>query len=77
MTMVENNESYRFTVNCEVFSFSNVETVLDNSTSFIIEATGFPYRADISYQAINDTHYQWCGPMMLIAQYLAKWINAR
>ena len=70
-------EKYRFTVNCEIFSFLDVENVQDNSTSLSIEAAGFPYRADISYQAINDTHYKWCGPMMLIAKYLAKWSNAK
>lgn len=26
----------------------------------------------VIYNKLNETHYQWCGPMMLIVNYLSK-----
>ena len=32
---------------------------------------------ELFYWRWNDTHYQWCGPMLMIAEYFAKFINAK
>ena len=70
-------DGIRFSVNCEIFSFLDNENDENNSTSLVFKVLGYPYKTDIAYRIINDTHYQWCGPMMLIAKYFALWKNAR
>ena len=40
-----------------------------NSTLEIAPIPRFPH---MQYYYINQTHYQWCGPMLLVAEYLGK-----
>ena len=45
-----------------------------NTTIEIAPFVKFPH---LFYININVTHYQWCGPMLLIAEYLGKLTNTR
>lgn len=47
----------------------------DNDTK-IIETWLFPTLL-LNYIKINQTHYQWCGPVLMILQYLSKFTNTR
>ena len=46
----------------------------DNTTIEMALFIRFPF---LSYSVINSTHYRWCGPMLYIAEYLAKLTNNR
>ena len=42
-----------------------------------LEIAPFPRFPHTIFYDINATHYQWCGPMMLIAEYLGKLTKCR
>ena len=51
---------------------------VDNTTSTeIIEMMPFPLLPHNFYKILNDTHYQWCGTMLLIAEYFAKFSKTK
>ena len=54
-----------------------IDWTLNNGTNITLETIAYPYLRDIIYNKFNATHYQWCGPMLLIAEYFAKWINVK
>ena len=54
-----------------------IDWTLNNSSDTIIESTAYPYLTELIYTQFNATHYQWGGPMLLIAEYFAKWTNVK
>ena len=42
------------------------------TTNTTLKITPIPRFPHMLFYSINATHYQWCGPMLLIAEYLGK-----
>ena len=50
----------------------------NNKTSdTIIHVAPYFYVPFAFYTIFNDSHYQWCGPMLLLAKYFAKFSNTK
>ena len=49
----------------------------NNTTLDIIDVVGLEFYPDLTYKAINDSHYQWCGPMLYFAEYFARFTNKK
>ena len=69
-------------LNCYNFSTNGndsdiIDWTLSKNTSNVLEVMPYPYVSDILYRQFNDTHYQWCGPMLMILEYFAKLINVK
>ena len=47
------------------------------TTNTTLEIAPFPLFPHMNIDIINATHYQWCGPMLLIAKYLGKFTKCR
>ena len=62
--------------NCYQFSFNSIEYVIkwtDNQTEDrVIEIAPYAKFPHLFYKELNSTHYQWCGPYLLIVEYFAK-----
>ena len=75
---MENIYKHRF--NCfnlsTVGDGSIIDFNKDNRSSDVVKVTAYP---DIfqHYIKFNETHYQWCGPMLLIIEYLAKFTKTK
>ena len=73
---MENIVNNRF--NCFNLSIGDGSIIDFNSdkTSDIINVMAYP---DIfqNYVQFNQTHYQWCGLMLPIVEYFAKFTNTR
>ncbi len=54
-----------------------IEWANNKSTDEIIEIVAYPIIPQLFYNEWNDTHYQWCGPMLLIVEYFAKFTNTK
>ena len=51
---------------------------VDNTTSGeIIKVAVYPILPHSFYKEWNDTHYQWCGTLMLIAEHFAKFTKTK
>ena len=57
--------------NDNVISFSH------NVSTTVIDIQPYPYNNVLQYKQVNHTHYQWCGPMLLIAEYFARFSKTR
>ena len=56
---------------CYTLQFDN-DTFNNNSKNNSLDIgplVRFPY---VIYNKVNETHFQWCGPMFVIVQYLSK-----
>ena len=75
------DEVYKFRRNCYNLSDSRdayvKEWVNNQTTEKIIRAGPYPWIPFAFFTRWNDTYYEWCGPLMLIAQYFAKFTNTR
>ena len=62
----------RQTTNC--YDLSDNDDFIDwnNSSGEIINAESYVNSPNMIYNVLNDTHYQWCGPVIMIAEYFAK-----
>ena len=47
------------------------------TTNTTLEIAPIPRFPHMEFYNINQTHYQWCGPMVLVAEYLAKFTKCR
>ena len=47
------------------------------TTNTTLKITPIPRFPHTVFYNINATHYQWCGPMLLIAEYLGKLTKSR
>ena len=54
-----------------IINFNN-----DNTSKEVINVMAYP---DIfqNYIKFNETHYQWCGLMLIMIEYFAKFTNTR
>ena len=50
---------------------------MNNSSMDILDFIALPYPPDLIYRDVNDTHYQWCGPYIHLAEYFAKFTRTR
>ena len=71
----------KFKTLCVISSFNESDYVRQwtdqwttNTTLVMAPIPRFPHTI---FYNINATHYQWCGPMMLIAEYLGKLTKCR
>ena len=55
----------------EVISWTN-----NGTNDEVIDVALYPSFL-LNYVSINETHYQWCGPMLLIIEYFAKFTRKR
>ena len=77
-------EIYKYRTNCinsSVTEGNYVREWADNQTTdeIIIMVPG-PYIPHLFYMELNETHncqYQFCGPMLLIAEYFAKFTKTK
>ena len=76
-----NEIQYRLRSGCYVLSETNdkyVKQWTDNrTTETVINVFGYQNNPHLTYRELNDTHYQWCGPMLLIAEYFAKFSKTK
>ena len=67
--------------NCYNFSTNGNKTIVDwtrdNSTVDVLDVIGYPYIPVIFYNKINETDYQWCGPLLSIAERFALSVKAK
>ena len=68
--------------NCYNLSRIDDGSVIDwnpNQTinDFVIDIQPYIYTPDLIYVQFNETHYQWCGPMLVIVETLAMFAGAR
>ena len=67
--------------NCYNFSTIGNQTIVDwtrdNSTVDVLEVNSYTYIPVIFYNKINETDYQWCGPLLRIAEHFAKTIKVK
>ena len=63
--------------NC--YNLSDDHDLIDwnNSSGEIINVESYINPPDMIYNKLNDTHYQWCGPMMMFVEYFAKFTGTR
>ena len=54
-----------------IINFNN-----DSSSDEVVNVMAYPDFFQ-NYIQFNETHYQWCGPMLLIIEYLAKFTNTK
>lgn len=47
--------------------------VTNMTTTTTIDIDPYPRLPHTTYNKLNETHYQWCGTMMLIIEHLAKY----
>ena len=63
------------------YNLSQTENVLDlseiNSTKDLIVVKPMGIPPHIFYHEYNDTHYQWCGPLIFIVECFAKLTKSR
>ena len=71
----------RLRKNCYELGFNSGDYVIkwtDNQTEDrfidIGPSAKFPH---LFYAVLNRTHYQWCGPMLLIVEYFAKFSKVK
>ena len=73
-------EVIRNRFNCYNLSTDGDNSVVDwnrhRNSSEVIEVLPYSYIL-LNYLQYNDTHYQWCGPMLLILEYFAKFTSTR
>ena len=55
---------------------NNVIDVTNKNSSEVIDVIAYPYLL-LSFKILNDTHYRWCGPALLLIEYFAKFTNTR
>ena len=48
------------------------EWVDEETTDQVIKIAAYANMPHIFYNELNATHYQWCGPLLLIAKTFAK-----
>lgn len=48
-----------------------------DTTSKVINIQPYPYNDVLLYRQINHSHYQWCGPLILTAEYFARFSKRR
>ena len=56
----------------ELVSYPENETY-DN----VIDVGSFVKFPHVIFNKLNDTHYQWCGPMFVIVRYLSKFTKCK
>ena len=54
--------------NCITTSEDSIIEFRANSTGNVIEMVSMDLPPNMSYKDLNDTHYQWCGPMSAVVQ---------
>ncbi len=62
---------------CFADNGSVTQWVNNKTTESVVNIGPFPYIPQAFFQVINSTHFQWCGPMLMIAEYFAKFTNTR
>ena len=68
--------------NCyELSTFGN-ESIVDwsgrnSTTNQVIEVFPYPYVPILFYDERDDSHYRWCGPVLKILEYFARFTNTR
>ena len=66
--------------NCHQFSRIGGNDVLDwtesGNTSEVIDVWLYP-NIVLQYTDLNETHYQWCGPLLLLVEYFGKFMSTR
>ena len=55
-----------------VKEWTNNETLDD-----IIFVGPYPFVPHVTYFPVNESHYKWCGPLLLIAEYFGKLVNVK
>ena len=75
------NEIYENRIICYNSSTREDEYVkewVENGTTLdVIKVALVPSIGQMEYTVWNDTHFEWCGPMIMIVQYFAKYTNTR
>ena len=73
-------EIYKYKTNCINSSVADhyIKEWTDNQTidQIIIMSPG-PYIPHLFYTEFNETHFQFCGPLLLIAEYFAKFAKIK
>ena len=49
----------------------------DNSTEEYLDILAYPYVPVLFYHEYNETNWQWCGPMLRIAEQFAKTVKVK
>lgn len=49
----------------------------NNINKTIIDVTIFGLAPHNFYHVLNETHYQFCGPILLVGEYFAKFSGSR
>ena len=69
----------KYRKNC--YNFSDFESIInpfeDNSTDFVLDVLAYGCPPDAYYTFWNATHYEWCGPMLMIIEYFAKFTKTK
>ena len=55
---------------------NNVIDLTHKNSSEVIDVMPYPYLF-LSFKQLNDTHYRWCGPALLLVEYFAKFTNTK
>ena len=67
--------------NCYNFSTIGNQDIVDwsgdNSTEDVLDVHGYAYIPILFFNKINETDYQWCGPLLRIAEQFAKTIKVK
>ena len=56
---------------------SIVDWLPDRNVSRIIDVQPNPFFTNLRFKRFNATHYQWCGPMLMIVEYFARITNVK
>ena len=75
------NQINNYSKDCYDLSEANDQYVkqwTDNKTTdTIIKVAPLAFAPYLVYTELNETHYQWCGPMLMIAQFFARISNTK
>ncbi len=71
---MESNDKFR--TNCYDLSHNKDDYINEwsnnQTTNRVVDINPFPKFPHLYYTVLNQTHFQWCGAMLMFVEYFAK-----